>query len=82
MALEETTSIRDRLKDCWRVRWGIAEYFGIDPTAVRVLWVLLSILPGAVICGLIAYVVAWVVMPTSPVSAPAAGVPTAAASPQ
>ena len=61
---------------------GIAEYFGIDPTAVRVLWVLLSILPGAVICGLIAYVVAWVVMPTSPVSAPAASVPTAAASPQ
>ena len=45
---------------------GIAEYFAVDPTAVRVLWVLLSILPGAIICGVIAYVVAWVVMPATP----------------
>ena len=49
---------------------GIAEYFSVDPTAVRVLWVLLSIMPGAIICGVIAYVVAWAVMPTIPVPAP------------
>ena len=44
---------------------GIAEYFSVDPTAVRVLWVVLTIFPGAIICGVIAYLVAWFVMPTS-----------------
>ena len=42
---------------------GIAEYFGIDSTPVRLLWVILSILCGAGIGGLIAYVVAWIVIP-------------------
>ena len=44
---------------------GIAEHFSVDPTAVRVLWVVLTIFPGAIICGVIAYLVAWFVMPTS-----------------
>lgn len=42
---------------------GLAEYFDVDSTAVRLLWVVLTILPGAIVCGLLAYVVAWVVMP-------------------
>jgi len=42
---------------------GIAEYFGVDSTPIRLLWVILSILFGAVIGGLIAYVVAWIVIP-------------------
>jgi phage shock protein C len=42
---------------------GIAEYFGVDSTPIRLLWVILSILCGAVIGGLIAYVVAWIVIP-------------------
>jgi len=42
---------------------GIAEYFGVDATAVRLLWVILSILLGAVIGGVIAYLAAWLIMP-------------------
>ena len=42
---------------------GIAEYFGVDSTPIRLLWVILSILCGAVIGGVIAYAVAWIVIP-------------------
>ena len=42
---------------------GIAEYFAVDPTAIRVLWVILSIVPGTLLMGLVAYVVAWFIMP-------------------
>jgi phage shock protein C len=42
---------------------GIAEYFGVDSTPIRLLWVILSILFGAGIGGLIAYLVAWIVIP-------------------
>lgn len=42
---------------------GIAEYFGVDATAVRVLWVVLSIFPGAIVCGALTYGVAWAIMP-------------------
>jgi phage shock protein C len=42
---------------------GIAEYFGVDATPIRLLWVILSILFGAVIGGVIAYLAAWLIMP-------------------
>ena len=42
---------------------GIAEYFEVDPTAVRLLWVVLSIFPGAVVCGVLTYLVAWFIVP-------------------
>jgi phage shock protein PspC (stress-responsive transcriptional regulator) len=42
---------------------GLAEYFGIDSTIVRLVAVILAIYPGAVIGGVIAYLVAWLVMP-------------------
>ena len=42
---------------------GLAEYFSVDSTAVRILWVVLSIFPGAIVCGVLAYVVAWLIMP-------------------
>jgi len=42
---------------------GLAEYFGVDATPVRLLWVILSILCGAVVGGVIAYLVAWLIMP-------------------
>ena len=45
---------------------GLADYFSVDPTAVRLLWVVLSIIPGAIICGVLAYVVAWLIMPMVP----------------
>lgn len=39
---------------------GIAEYFGIDVTVVRLGWVLLSIFAG---CGILAYIIALIIMP-------------------
>lgn len=51
---------------------GIADYFAIDVTLVRLLWVSLTIVPGAIVGGLIAYVAAWVLMPVvdTPAGAP------------
>jgi phage shock protein C len=42
---------------------GIAEYFAVDPTIVRLLWTILTIMPGAIVLGVFAYVIAWLVMP-------------------
>ena len=55
---------------------GIAEYFGVDSTPIRLLWVILSILCGAVVGGLIAYVVAWLVIPRKQDVVPSTLVPT------
>lgn len=42
---------------------GIAAYLGVDSTLVRVAVVILSIYPGAIICGVIAYLIAWFIIP-------------------
>ncbi len=42
---------------------GFAEYFDMDVTLMRLIWVALALLPPAV--GLIAYIVAWIVLPVS-----------------
>ena len=42
---------------------GIAEYFDIDPTVVRLLWVFATLFVGA---GVLAYIVAAIVMPRKP----------------
>ena len=47
---------------------GTAEYLGVDSTVVRFLWVILTIFPGALLLGIIAYFVAWFIMPESPSS--------------
>ena len=47
---------------------GLAEYFDVDPTIVRVSWVIVSIIAGAVVFGVVAYVVAWFIIPSAPVA--------------
>ena len=42
---------------------GIAKYFGIDPTLVRLLWALLVVFAGS---GILAYIVCAIVMPDEP----------------
>ncbi len=42
---------------------GVAEYFDIDPTLVRALWVAVSLFAGL---GIILYLILWVVMPQEP----------------
>lgn len=41
---------------------GIGEYFGIDPTVVRLTWIVLTVLTGLV-PGILAYIVAAIVIP-------------------
>jgi phage shock protein C len=50
---------------------GFAEYFGWDPTVVRLLWVILAIMPVPIFPGIIGYMVAWIVMPVAPRPIPA-----------
>ena len=42
------------------VAGGIAEYFDVDPTLIRLLWVLAIFGWGA---GILAYIVAWIIIP-------------------
>jgi len=41
---------------------GLGEYFGVDPTLIRVLWILFG-LTGA---GIIAYIIACIIVPERP----------------
>jgi phage shock protein C len=44
---------------------GFARHFGLDVTLVRVVWLVLTVWPLPVF-GVIAYIVAWIVMPKDP----------------
>ena len=39
---------------------GIAEYFDVDPTLIRLIWILIIFMGGA---GIIAYLIAWIIIP-------------------
>lgn len=39
---------------------GIGEYFNIDPTLIRLLWILFVFLGGS---GILAYIIAWIIIP-------------------
>ncbi len=45
---------------------GIAEYFNVDPTLVRLAWIVLIIM--GVPFGLIGYLIAWIIIPEQPQS--------------
>ena len=55
---------------------GLAEYLRVDATPVRLLWLLLTILPGAIVGGVVVYVAAWVIIPKAPTAALAPHVST------
>ena len=57
-------SIRD--KKIAGVCGGIAEYLDVDATIVRLIWVALSIVPGGFVGGIVAYVLAWSIIPKAP----------------
>lgn len=42
------------------VAGGLAEFFGIDPTIVRILFILLTIMGGG---GILIYIILWIVVP-------------------
>jgi phage shock protein C len=43
---------------------GVAEYFDLDVTLVRAIWLIVALAPPGI--GLIAYVIGWIVMPEEP----------------
>ena len=43
---------------------GIGDYFGVDPTWIRLAWVLFSMMGGS---GLLAYIIAALIVPEEPV---------------
>jgi len=47
---------------------GFAEYFEVDPTLVRILWVLVSIF-FAIVPGILSYLAAWYIIPLAPLPA-------------
>jgi phage shock protein C len=58
---------------------GFAEYMDIDSTLVRVIWLMLIFFGG---WGLLAYIIAWIVMPQAPFPEPApAALPSTAPQP-
>jgi phage shock protein PspC (stress-responsive transcriptional regulator) len=44
---------------------GLADYFGLDATLIRIIWVLLVLMAGT---GILAYIIAWILMPVQQVS--------------
>lgn len=44
---------------------GLGEHFGVDATIVRLIWVALSVIPGGIVGGIFAYLLAWIVIPAS-----------------
>ncbi len=50
---------------------GVAKYLDVDVTVVRLIWLTLTFIPPSV--GLIAYIIAWIVMPKEPARLNAAG---------
>jgi phage shock protein C len=46
---------------------GLAAYFNVDPTLVRVLWVAITLIAGV---GILLYLILWVVMPLEPPAQP------------
>jgi phage shock protein C len=42
---------------------GLAEYFNLDPTLIRVLFIVLAVLGGS---GIIIYLAMWILVPSQP----------------
>jgi len=51
---------------------GIADYFDIDPTLVRVLWLLATLVPGP---NILAYIILWIAVPEGPTGVSATSAP-------
>jgi phage shock protein C len=53
---------------------GLADYFDLDPTIVRVVWLLAILFAGT---GLIAYLILWIALPPGPTGVMANSTPSA-----
>ncbi|SDL07100.1 Phage shock protein PspC (stress-responsive transcriptional regulator) [Catalinimonas alkaloidigena] len=64
-----TRLFRSRDRMIGGVCGGLANYFGIDPTIFRILFVVVSV-ASAAFPGTIVYLLLWMVMPEEPYHAP------------
>lgn len=48
----------------WGVCGGLGEYFNIDPTIIRLVWLILVLVYGT---GVLMYIVAAIIMPDNPI---------------
>ena len=63
-SLARTKLVRPRLgRKVAGVCLGFSEYFDMDVTVVRVVWLITAIMTGI---GFIPYIIAWIVMPEEP----------------
>ena len=62
--MSKTLYKSDQNKMVGGVCGGIGEYFGIDPTIIRLGWVLFCAMGGS---GFIAYIIAAIVIPKRPI---------------
>jgi phage shock protein PspC (stress-responsive transcriptional regulator) len=49
---------------------GLAEYFNVDPTLIRVLWIIAVLFAGG---GVLAYIILWIVLPLDVPEPPSGG---------
>ena len=42
---------------------GLGDYLDLDPTLIRIIWVVITLMGGA---GLLAYLIMWIVVPLEP----------------
>jgi phage shock protein C len=69
---EEGDPVMSNVKRLYRSRYqkklagvcaGLADFFQIDVTVIRLLWVFLVVFAGA---GILAYIIAWIIIPEEP----------------
>ncbi len=53
---------------------GLADYFDLDPTVIRIVWLLAFLCAGV---GLLAYVILWIALPPGPTGVMANSTPSA-----
>jgi phage shock protein C len=61
--MEKKLYLSDTEKKIAGVCGGVGEYFGIDPTFIRLLWIIFIFIGGS---GLLAYIIAWAIIPQRP----------------
>lgn len=60
--VQKKLHLSNRDKKIAGVCGGIAEYLDFDPTLIRILWVLLSVMSTG-FPGILLYIICWAVMP-------------------
>ncbi len=46
---------------------GLGEYFDVDPTLIRLIWLVLVLAAGT---SVLAYIIAWIIIPEKPAGMP------------